>query len=136
MLYSGCTTHTWPADAPLSHKKPTPPSEAIDVGLPNGTSMRQSHEGSIPFPNVPPAARLAKVYHGHSYKPLLSLGQFCDSGYVFSGCSEKIILTHPNRPPLYARRCHTSGMYLVSFNDPTDEHQQIPRKKVTFATPP
>ena len=84
--------------------------------------MLHSHSGDIPIEDVPPAAKKAKAFQGHSYKPLLSLGQFADSGYTFSGCAEKISLQHPSCQPLYPHQCPTSGMYLMSLVHPTAAH--------------
>ena len=52
------------------------------------------------------------------YKPLLSLGQLADSGYMFQGDHKHMMLTHPNHKNLCAARCPSSGMYLMSLINP------------------
>ena len=67
---------------------------------------------------MPPAAKTLKIYAEHAYKPLLSLGQLADSGYIFQGDSRMILLTHPDYKPLLAIRESASGMYLLNLKYP------------------
>ena len=76
MLDSGTTSHTWPNDARVFNCKIVKPHKATSKDIPNGTSMLQTHTGHIPITHPAPAASLTKIYLDHTYKPLLSLGQF------------------------------------------------------------
>ena len=80
--------------------------------------MTQSHQGTLPISDMPPAAKTLKIYAEHSYKPLLSLGQLADSGYISQGDSRLILLTHPDYKPLLAIRESASGMYLLNLKQP------------------
>ena len=83
VLDSGCTSHTFPADTTVHNKFSTPPTLATNCQLPNGHQMTQSHQGTLPISDMPPAAKTLKIYAEHSYKPMLSLGQLVDSEYIF-----------------------------------------------------
>ena len=119
---SGCTTHTFPAENRLD-LKPVPASHATRCLLPNGNSMTQSHTGTIPIFDMPPAAKILKVYAEHAYKPLLSLGQLADAGYKFSGDHQQLILHHPKHKDLFAFRCPNSGMYILNLKCPHNSTQ-------------
>ena len=114
-IYSGCTTHTWPLTAPVKNIQKTAPSAAINVKLPNDQIMTQSHHGNEPIPDMPSSAQEVKIFPDHTYKPLLSLGQLADAGYMFQGDHKHMMLTHPNHKNLCASRCPSSGMYLMSL---------------------
>ena len=101
----------------------TPASSAINVKLPNDHIMAQSHHGSIPISDMPPSAKALKIFPDHTYKPLLSLGQLADAGYKFHGDNTTLMLTHPLHQDLIAKRCFSSGMYLLSLTNP---HSALP----------
>ena len=80
--------------------------------------MLQTHTATLPIEDMPHNAKVLKIYSEHSYKPLLSLGQLADSGYIFSGNDKIIILRHPAYKPLIALRESASGMYLLNLKNP------------------
>ena len=91
---SGCTTYTWPLTAPVQNIKKNAPSATINVKLPNDQIMGQSHHGNVPIPDMPSSAQEVKIFPDHTYKPLLSLGQLPDAGYMFQGDHKHTILIH------------------------------------------
>ena len=115
---SGCTTHTFPADNTNLDLNPIPAKLATNCHLPNGNIMTQSHISNLPIEDMPASAKLIKVYAEHAYKPLLSLGQLADAGYRISGDQKILHLQHPHHKPLYARRCQSSGMYILNLKHP------------------
>ena len=105
-------------DGSFSKYPKTAPSAAINVKLPNDQIMAQSHHGTVPIPYMPSSAQQVKIFPDHTYKPLLSLGQLTDAGYTFQGDHKHVILTHLDHQNLCATRCPSSGMYLMSLNNP------------------
>ena len=73
---------------------------------------------AVPISDIPSSAQHVKKFPGHSYKPLLSLGQLADAGYKFQGDSNYMILTHPYHQILIATRCPSLRMYLLYLTDP------------------
>ena len=80
--------------------------------------MAQSHHGNVLLVDMPSSAQEVKIFPDHTYKPLLSLGQFSDAGYTFQGDNKQMMLTYPNHKNLCAARCPSSGMYLMSLINP------------------
>ena len=115
---SGCTNHTWPLTDPVQNIPKTDLSAAINVKLPNDQIVAQSHHGNVPIPDMPSSAQEVKIFPDHTYKPLLSLGQLADAGYMFQGDHKHMMLTHPNHKNLCAARFPSSGMYLMSLINP------------------
>ena len=93
--------------------------------------MAQSHHGTVPIPDMPSSVQKVKIFPDHTYKPLLSLGQFADVGYTFQGEHKQMMLTHPEHQSLCATRCPSSGMYLMSLTDP---HSALPPLTVPSMT--
>ena len=91
---SGFSTHTWPLTAPVHNFQKTASSAAINIKLPNDQLMEQSHRGTVPIFDMPSSAQHVKTFPGHSYKPLLYLGQLADAGYKFLGDNNYMIRTH------------------------------------------
>ena len=97
--------------------------------------MLQTHHGEVPIPDLPASAKPVRIFPDHGYKPLLSLGKFADAGYSFHGDAHLMILSHPLHQKLIARRCPSSGMYLLSLTDPhtlPSPHQHVPSSLSNF----
>ena len=82
------------------------------------SSNDSNHTAKLPITDMPQNAKILKIYSEHSYKPLLSLGQLADSGYIFNGNDRVITLNHPDYKPLIAIRESASGMYLLNLKNP------------------
>ena len=76
---SGCSSHFLSATAPCNRKQAT--LYGLTVGLPNGTAMKSTHTALLPFPQLPLAARQSTIFPSLGNWSLLSIGQFCDSGF-------------------------------------------------------
>ena len=85
--------------------------------------MTQSHTGTLPITDMPPAAKKLKVYAEHSYKTLLSLGQLADADYKFSGDDKILCLHHPKHQDLFSFRFPNSGMYILNLKCPHNPTQ-------------
>ena len=58
VLDSGCTSHTYPADAPAHNKVSTPPAHATKCLLPNGHNMTQTYSATLPIHGMPAQAKV------------------------------------------------------------------------------
>ena len=88
--------------------------------------MTQTHTGTLPIFDMPPAAKTLKLYAEHTYKPLLFLGQLADAGYKFSGNNQVLSLHHPKHKTLFSFRCPNSGMYILNLKCPHHPIQATP----------
>ena len=62
------------------------------VRMPNGETMVATHTYILPFPQLPLASRKCDVFP-ELQQPLLSLGQFCDTGSMATLDSDTVQLT-------------------------------------------
>jgi hypothetical protein len=54
------------------------------VRLPNGATMESSHTADLDIPELNAVASKAHVNPGMAHHSLLSVGQLCDEGYIFT----------------------------------------------------
>jgi hypothetical protein len=54
------------------------------VRIPNGATMESSHTADLDIPGLNTAASKAHVLPGMVHHSLLSVGQLCDEGYIFT----------------------------------------------------
>jgi hypothetical protein len=79
---SGCTIHFLLVTVPCLNKVKS--RNPLTVRLPNGATMESSHTADLDIPEVDTAAYKAHVFPGTTHNSLLSVGQLCDEGYIFS----------------------------------------------------
>ena len=77
---SGCSTNFLRNDSPAVDKCYSTPK--ITVGTPNGSTIISSCSANLTDTSIPTKARKSHMFPGLTYRSLLSVGQFCDSGYV------------------------------------------------------
>jgi hypothetical protein len=77
---SGCTDHFLLVNAPCLNKVKS--QTPLTVRLPNGATMESSHTTELNIPHLNAAASIAHVFHGMANHSLLSVGHFCNEGYV------------------------------------------------------
>ena len=63
-INSGCSTHTWPLNAPVHNFQKTASSAAINVKLPKDQVMAQSHHGTMPISDMLSSAQHVKNLPG------------------------------------------------------------------------
>ena len=71
----------------------------ISVKLPNGKIISSTHTGILNLPALPLAARIAHVFPQLTGS-LLSIGQFCDSGYKAVFDSTSVSINNANGHPM------------------------------------
>ena len=120
ILDSGCSYHTLRQDAPSEHRKTT--QQVQICGTPTGNMMTASDTALIKHNDFPTKAITSHHYPDLKCKSLLSVGQFCDSGYstVFTSKDAKVINEKTNEVVLTARRHQPTGLWVTSM-EPTDK---------------
>jgi hypothetical protein len=82
IVESGCTDHFLLVNAPCLNKVKS--QTPLMVRLPNGTTMESSHTAELNSPHLNAAASIAHVSPGMANHYLLSVGQLCNEGYIFT----------------------------------------------------
>ena len=77
--------------------------------MPNGETMVATHTSLLPFSQIPLAARKYYVFPALQ-QPLLSLGQFCDTGFTATLTSETVLLTKDVSTTLEGTRDNINGL--------------------------
>ena len=114
---SGCSTHFLRDDSPAVNKNYAAPT--ITVGTPNGATIVSSCSANLTDTTLPTKARQTHMFPGLTYRSLLAVGQFCDSGYVCRFDDKKVEMQHPTAPTITGLRDPSSGMYLANLNQLT-----------------
>ena len=116
ILDSGCSYHTLRQDAPSEHRKS---AQNIQLcGTPTGNMMTASDFALIKHKDFPTKSRTAHHYPDLKYKSLLSVGQFCDSGYatVFKSKDAKVIDENTNEVLLIKIRKQPPGLWVTPMD--------------------
>ena len=80
--------------------------------MPNGETMVTTHTALLPLPQPPLADRKCNVFPALQQN-LLSLGQFCNAGFMATLTSETILLTKDISTTLAGTRDHKNGLYFI-----------------------
>ena len=108
---SGCTSHFLPSTCPCE-KKVAVVHGGKRVHMPNGETMVATHTALLPFPQSLLSTRKCDVFP-ELQKPCLSLGQFCDAGFMATLTSETVLLTNDGSTTLAGTREHKNGLYFI-----------------------
>jgi hypothetical protein len=79
---SGCNGHFLLVTAPCLNKVKY--RNPLTVRLPDGATMESSNTADLDIPELSAAASKAHVFPGMAHHSLLSVGQLCDEGYIFT----------------------------------------------------
>ena len=74
--------------------------------------MVETHTYLLPFPRLPLAAHKYNVFPALK-QHLLSLGQFCDAGFMATFASETVLLTKDGSTTLTGTREHNNRPYFI-----------------------
>ena len=87
---AGATSHFVTPNAPLTDVKPT--LNPLTVHMPQGGTLRTTHEGLLPIPWLPKEARKAHVLPGLKHASLISIKVLCKVGCkaIYEGETVKI----------------------------------------------
>ena len=112
IVNSSCTRHFLGPTTPCTNKSSI--SNGILVGLPNGSSIRESHTTLLTFPQLMLGARQSNVYPALGNHNLISIDQLCDhsSSEIFT--AKDVSLIGPNTT-LTGTRNSNNGLYYMDL---------------------
>ncbi len=114
---SGCSNHYIRLNGPCTDICPA--INSVEVGCPNGATMRSTHTGILPFPGLPYSSRRAHIFK-EIEGSLLSLGQLTDHGCTWhsSGSNRLVIQNKKGVTILVAKREASTGLYIIDASQP------------------
>ncbi len=87
--------------------------------MPNGTTIRSTHRGSLKLDSIPPEARKAFTFRDLNQWSLLSLGQLCDAGMKAILDKHSVSITLGDDIVLSGYRNEsTNGVWMIDFTKP------------------
>ena len=112
IIDSGCTSHFLGLNAPVVSKdfKAIP----LRAGTPTGAIMESTCTALLPQSDLPIAARKAHLFPDLAYRSLLSVGQFCDSGYEVYFNATKVEVRKGDHVAITGNRDLQTGLYLTN----------------------
>ena len=91
--------------------------------LPNRETMQSTHTALLPFPQLPLAARHARVFPALQNKALLSIDQFCDSNFTAVFCKGQVKLSDDNTT-ITGQIDPSTGLYYTDLPEPPPDAPQ------------
>jgi hypothetical protein len=118
------TVHFLLVNAPCLNKVES--RTPLTVRLPNGPTMESSHTSDLDIPELNADASKAHVFPGMANHSLLSVGQLCDEGYIFTFKHAAVtICVHDNCQILSGPRDLNTGLWRINFKQ-TNIHTPEP----------
>jgi hypothetical protein len=119
---SGCTGHFLLVNAPCLNKVES--RTPLTVRLPNGATMESSHTADLDIPELNAAASKANVFPGMAHHSLLSVGQLCGEGYIFTFKQDTVTICNSESSKLLSGpRDVTTGLWRINLKQ---THKHIP----------
>ena len=103
----------------------TPAIKPITVQLPNKAVMRNTHEGQLSLPGLPPTAGCTYLFPTMQTS-LLSIGQLCDADCTATFDKHKVAINHNNIEVMHGKRNAQSGMWQIELATPNKRQRQAP----------
>ena len=108
---TGATSHFVPlAQTKASATRAT--TAGITVRLPNGDTMKSTHQTKLNIPSLPPSATWAHAFPTMN-RGLVSIGQLCDSDCTAQFTKTAVTVTKNNKCILRGNRDPKSGLYTL-----------------------
>lgn len=115
---TGCTSHfAFTGDNCIDV---TPVQHGIIVGLPNNQRMQATHIEYLNLPSIPKSTRKYHIFPQMKNKVLLSIGQFCDTGYEARFTKHKFYVQKDNKLALEGDRMIENGLLQIYTDKPTE----------------
>ena len=111
---TGCTGHFLPIAA--ANDSYTPTDNGLTVQLPNGEQMRATKTGMLDLPTLPPQARVAHVFPQMTGRPLVSIGQLCDSGCTATFTNNKVIVSKDGNTILEGQQYNDNKLWSIDIH--------------------
>jgi hypothetical protein len=119
---SGCTGHFLLVNAPCLNKVKS--KTPLMVRLPNGATMDSSHTAELDIPKLNAAASKAYVFPGIANHSLLSVGQLCNEGYIFTFKNALVTVCNSEKSQiLNGPRDLDTGLWRINLKQ---DNQHIP----------
>jgi hypothetical protein len=90
-------------------------TEPITITIPDGSTMRSTHEGFLDIPELPREATRVHVVPELNTHSLLSLGQLCNAGCEAVVTSNKIEVTYKKKHVLTGHRSPTTTLWHLEY---------------------
>jgi hypothetical protein len=88
--------------------------------------MESSHTSDLDIPELKAAASKAHVFPGMAHHSLLSVGQLCNEGYIFTFRQDTVIICNSESPKLLSGpRDETTGIWQINLKQ-TNKHTPDP----------
>jgi hypothetical protein len=111
---SGCTGHFLLVTAPCLNKVKS--RNPLTVRLPNGATIESSHTADLDIPELNATASKAHVFPGMEHHSLLSVGQLCDEGYIFTFQRDTVTICNSESSKLLSGpRYDTTGLWRINL---------------------
>jgi hypothetical protein len=121
---SGCTGHFLLVNAPCLNKVKS--RTPLTVRLPDGATMESSHTSELNIPELNTAASKSHVFPGMANQSLISVGQLCDEGYIFTFKQAAVTICNSgNSQILSGPRDLNTGLWRINLKQ-TNNHKPEP----------
>jgi hypothetical protein len=121
---SGCTGHFLLVNAPCLNKVKS--RTPLTVRLSNGAIMESSHTAELDIPELNSAASKAHDFPGMANHSLISVGQLCDEGYIFTFKQDEVtICDSGNSQILSGPQNLSTGLWRINLKQ-THYHKPEP----------
>ena len=121
MIDSGTTSHFLSVNAPILNKRPT--NNPVTVVLPNGQTIKSSHDCDIVWTILPPNARSARILPRLANHSIISVVQLFDAGCTIIIDNNKCLVIYKNTNILEGKKCPTTNLWFVPLKLSTDLDQ-------------
>jgi hypothetical protein len=94
----------------------------LTVRLPNGATMESSYTAELDIPKLNAAASKSHVPPGMANHSLLSVGQLCDEGYIFTFKRAAVSICNPDNSQIMSGpRDSNTGLWRINLKH-TNNH--------------
>jgi hypothetical protein len=125
---SGCNGHFLLVNTPCLNKGES--QTLLVLRLPNGATMESSHTSELNIPQLNAAASIAHVFPGMDNHSLLSVGQLCNEGYIFTFKDASVAVCNSQKfQILSGPRYLDTGLWRINLKQDNQQiHQPVANK--------
>jgi hypothetical protein len=91
--------------------------------MPNGTTILWSHTCNLLLTDLPPQARQAHILPGLVNSSLISVGQLCDNGCIFTFTNDQVTVTKKKKCVMHGSRDPKSRLWRVNLKQKSETHE-------------
>jgi hypothetical protein len=116
-----CTSIFLSATAPCSDNQAA--HVPLNINMPNGTTIQSSHTCSLLLMDLPPQARRADILPVLVHNSLISVGQLCDNGCIFTFTHSQVTVTKNKKSVMHGSRDPKSRLWRVNITQKSEIHE-------------